>query len=110
MSHDVVNRLLSSFAVLENAIAGARQSLSSRAEVPVKILDRIDSYSALLTKQRDIAEQLAASVDLADWNDVAHKIRLINGLLDLIRQDAREIVQSLSQDIDTEETSESLVN
>ncbi len=110
MSHDVVDRLLSSFAVLETAIAGARQSLSSRVDVPVKILDRINSYSALLTKQRDIAHQLASSVDLADWSDVAHKIQLINGLLDLIRQDAREIVQSLREDSFEDDHSDIVVN
>ena len=95
MSQDVVIRLLSSFSILENAINGAILSLNTREDVPLDILQRIESYSTLLAKQRQIAKELSASVASSDWADVARKIQLINGLLDLIRQDAKEIVGAL---------------
>lgn len=95
MSHDVVDRLLNSFSVLESAINGAKLNLASREHVPAAILQRIESYTDLLSKQKQIAHELSDAVDNADWSDVAHKIKLINGLLDLIRQDAREIVRGL---------------
>lgn len=95
MADEVIQRLLNSFSVLEQAINGARENLSSKEQVPSDVLHRIESYSELLSKQKSVAGEIMECVKNADWEMVARKIQIINGLLDMIRQDAKDIVSAL---------------
>lgn len=93
-----MDRLLGSLSVLESAIDGARGALAKKASVSSEVLNRIESYSDILSKQREIAADLTASVEAADWAAVAQKVHLINSLLEMIRQDASEILRNLQGD------------
>lgn len=95
MSNEIVDRLLGSLSVLESAIDGARGALSKKSTISPEVMHRIDSYSDILNKQRQIAVDLTASVEASDWATVAQKVHLINSLLEMIRQDACEILRGL---------------
>lgn len=106
MSNEIVDRLLTSLNVLETAINGARGALSKKSSISPDVMQRIDSYTTILDKQREIANGLTASVEAADWVTVAQQVHVINRLLDMIRQDACEILSTL-QGLDSEEAQDS---
>jgi hypothetical protein len=96
MSDDIIGRLLNSFQILGDAINNARENLTARANIRQEVLQRLDSYTDLLKKQRDVAHDLEPLIAQGQWQDVSQKIALINGLLDMIRTDARDVLASLA--------------
>jgi hypothetical protein len=95
-SNSIVERLFGSFSVLEQAIVSARETLYTKPGVSPAVLARLDSYSELLLKQKKLAGELQQLVDNGAWADVAQKITIINGLLEMIRDDAKEVLNSVS--------------
>lgn len=91
----MVNRLLESFTELESAILTAKKTLESKQSVPQEVIDRIDTYQQMLEKQRVLASAMSTFVEQGNWPEVSRHIKLINGLSEMIRDDAREIVGSL---------------
>jgi hypothetical protein len=96
MSDDIIGRLLNSFQILGDAINNAQENLAARANIRQEVLQRLDSYTELLAKQREVALDLEPLIEQGQWQDVSQKIALINGLLDMIRTDARDVLASLS--------------
>jgi hypothetical protein len=94
--NSIVERLFGSFKVLEQAIISARETLYTRKGVSPEVLSRLDSYSELLEKQKKLATELQLLIDNAQWIEVAQKISIINGLLEMIRNDAKEILDLLN--------------
>jgi hypothetical protein len=90
----VIKRLLSSFVELESAIDSARSSLSSKGSVPPSIFERLDSYDTILSKQRELADNLSDKIEEGEWEEVARLVKLINGLSSMIRDDAHSILSA----------------
>jgi hypothetical protein len=113
MSEEIVGRLFGSFKVLEDAIINARENLSSRPHVKIEVLDRLDSYTTLLSKQRTVASELTTLIEQGLWQEVSQKIALINGLLEMIRTDARDVLASLnrssSEEIESDSEEDSII-
>ena len=95
MSNEIVERLFGSFSILENAIIAARENLSSKPGVKPEVISRLDSYGELLSKQRILADVLRLLINDSRWSEVAQKIAVINGLLEMIRSDAKDVLASL---------------
>jgi hypothetical protein len=100
MQTNILERLFVSFTDLETAIKGARATLASKSSVSPEILERLDSYDDILSKQKNLAIQLCRYISNEEWDEVSRHVSLINGLSSLIRDDARAILSSLSLNID----------
>ena len=92
----VVGRLMSSFDDLENAIQGAKRSLSQKSDIPESVFERLDSYQGILEKQRCLTKELANYVKDGNVSEVSRLVNLINGLSGMIIDDARQILGALS--------------
>ena len=103
MQSNIVDRLYASFTELETAIHGAKATLKAKDSVPQEIIKRLDSYDHILSKQRNLAEDLCRYIDAGDWDEVNRHVSLINGLSAMIRDDARSILSSLALNTDSQE-------
>ena len=99
----IITRLFESFGELERAISSAKMTLASKEKPPQDLLDRIGSYEQILGQQRKLAETLCACVNREQWGEVDRHIRIINGLSQMIRDDAREVVSGLRPMLSAEE-------
>lgn len=97
MQSDIIERLLTSFTDLEQAIESAKVTLAKKEHVPEEILVRLNSYDGILAKQRGLARELCDHIDNNNWEEVSRYVGLINGLSAMIRDDARAILSTLSQ-------------
>lgn len=104
-SSQIVARLLQSFFDLERAIEGAKTNLKQNSKIPDSIHDRLESYSAILERQRELAQVLETFVSDGNLSEVTRHISLINGLSAMIIDDAKGLLAGLSgqQEIDEEE-------
>ncbi len=96
MELTIIERLFTSFSELEAAISKARDTLHQRAEVPTGVLGRLDSYDAILARQRTLAVALCGAITAKDWEEVNRNVSLINGLSKLIREDAQSILKAIA--------------
>lgn len=106
MQGNIIERLFASFGDLERAIGSARETLAKKGEIPSDILQRLDSYDGILIKQRNLAASLCESINRGDWDEVSRNVTLINGLSAMIRDDARQILSSLSLNSDHKQEDE----
>lgn len=92
----IVDRLMQSFSDLEQAIEGAKSTLKAKVAVPENVLERLESYSDILTRQRELARVLESHVASGNLDEVVRHISLINGLSSMIIDDARGVLCCLS--------------
>ena len=105
-STQIVERLLQSFSDLERAIEGAKSNLKANVKVPGSVFERLESYSGILDRQRELAQVLESHVGSGNLNEVARHIGLINGLSAMIIDDARGLLSGLSGKDDFAENEE----
>lgn len=98
----IVERLFTSFTELETAIESAKDTLSARGTVPEEVIQRLNSYDGILTKQRRLATSLCDHIHKGNWDEVTRLVGLINGLSSMIRDDAKSILSSLALNSDNE--------
>ncbi|MCB0317929.1 MAG: hypothetical protein KDD56_04175 [Bdellovibrionales bacterium] len=96
MQDNIIERLFSSFTELETAIKGAKQTLEEKNSVPTEVIERLSSYDDILEKQRVMATKLCDHINKGEWDEVGRQVNLINGLSQLIRDDARAILKSIA--------------
>lgn len=93
---DIFERLSQSLDVLESAITNAVTSMEAKGGIMAEhVAGRITSYNQLISKQRVLAAEIQEAVVDKKWETVAHKVKIVNGLLELIRDDAKAIIQGL---------------
>jgi len=92
----IVLRLHQSFADLEKAIHGARETLTSKENVPGNVFERLDSYDQIITRQRLLAKDLEQHIEQGDMVEISRHVMIINSLSGMIIDDAKQILQSLS--------------
>lgn len=92
MSDTLVNKLLESFDELERCINMTRGVLAEKEGVPKDVIDRVNQYSQIVTKQRLLAQDLKTHLSEQNWEEVSRHVRLINGLSSMIRDDAQQIL------------------
>lgn len=95
MNKLIISRLFESFTELDKAIRTAKIALGRKKNPPKDLLDRIESYEQILTKQRALAGELCRYVTEGNWDEVARHVSLINSLSSMIRDDAREVVAGI---------------
>jgi len=94
MSEQLVEKLLSSFDELERSINITRESMSLKPGVPADVLSRLNQYSEIVSKQREVAANLRNQIEAGNWDDVSRSVKVINGLSAMIRDDAQQILSS----------------
>lgn len=92
MSDSLVNKLLESFDELEKCINMTKSVLATKDGVPIDILDRVNQYSDIVKKQRNLAAGLREHISVQNWDEVGRHVKLINGLSGMIRDDAQAIL------------------
>jgi hypothetical protein len=103
MQTNIIDRLFSSFADLEQAIQSAKTTLSKKQSVPSEVIERLNSYDGILAKQRRLAVELCEHINKGNWDEVSRHVSIINGLSAMIRDDARAILSSLSLNSDNKQ-------
>ena len=103
MNKLVIQKLLESFTELETAIRSARLALTKRNDPPKELLERVENYERILSKQRFLATDMWKHVSLSNWGEVGRHVKLINALSSMIRDDAREVVIGLRPRLTIEE-------
>lgn len=104
MNTGIIEKLFSSFTDLETAIKSARKTLEQKGSISQEVLERLDSYDGILTKQRNLAKSLCDHIRVSNWDEVSRHVGLINGLSSMIRDDARAILSSLALNSDKPDT------
>jgi hypothetical protein len=103
MNKLVIQKLLESFSELETAIRSARIALEKRPNPPAELVERVENYERILSKQRFLANDLWKHVGTSNWSEVSRHVKLINALSSMIRDDAREVVVGMRPKLSTEE-------
>ena len=103
MQGNIIDKLFKSFNDLEEAISGARTTLGKKESIPAGVLERLDSYGGILTKQRNLASSLCEHINQGNWEEVSRHVSLINSLSAMIRDDARAILSSFALNSDAQE-------
>jgi hypothetical protein len=98
----IINRLFQSFEDLERAIVSARKTLEAKDEIPKEVVARLDSYDGILSKQKNLANELCRHISVGNWDEVTRLVGLINGLSAMIRDDAWAILSSLELNSDSD--------
>ncbi len=106
MNELMIHRLVASFAELEKAIASAKLALGKKTSTPPAVMERIATYEEMLNKQRSLFASLCEQAKVENWNEVGRLIKIINGLSEMIRDDAREIVLHMRPNVSVELASE----
>lgn len=91
----VLDRLLESLNELESSIAAAQRAVLKGGARP-EIEARLRQYEAMLVRQRQLAVSLDELISQNEWEAVNRSMRLINGISSMLRDDAREVVATLS--------------
>ena len=92
----IVSRLYQSFADLERAIRGARETLSQKESVPGHVFERLDSYDQIIARQRALATDLEKHIASGDLLEISRHVMIINSLSGMIIDDAKQILAALS--------------
>ena len=92
MGNICIDRLMNSFMKLERAVDTAKQIASQRGDHTQHVVDKLEKYQSILTKQRSLAIELCASVAMKDWPAANRHLRVINALSTMIRDDASALV------------------
>lgn len=95
MKNIVIKRLFDSFGELEGAITAARKIIEQKPKPPEEVLQRIDTYDEILSKQRGLASALCGHAIVGNWQEVERHIKLINAYSTLIRDDAKDVLSML---------------
>jgi hypothetical protein len=95
-SSSIVERLYRSFADLEAAISGARETLRLKTDVPADVFQRLDSYDEIIARQRGLARDLEQFIAAGDMLEISRHVMIINSLSGMIIDDAKQILASLS--------------
>ena len=104
MQKNIIDRLYQSLSELENAITKAKGTLKSSGSVSPSVIERLNSYSSVMQDQRELAAKLCFYINQKNWEEVNRHVSMINCLSSMIRDDAREVLSSLSANSDMGES------
>lgn len=88
----LVSKLMESFDDLDSCIGMTKEVLSSKSGVPQDVFSRIEQYSDIVIKQRELTEVLKDHIQSENWSEVSRHVKIINGLSTMIRDDAQSIL------------------
>lgn len=98
MESPILSRLFQSFDELEEAMNSARATLKKKGADP-SLFVRLDSYDEMITKQRTLANEVAEIIkNEGSLEEIGRRVKLINGLSTMIKEDAREILKEILKD------------
>lgn len=98
--HVLIDRLYQSIEGLERAVEAAGISLEEKAKNGAQdihpILYRLDEYRSIISKQKQKVQELCIALQNQDFHEVTRLVTVINGISQMIRDDAREILANLA--------------
>lgn len=98
MADSLVEKLITSFDELDRCIEVTKRVLSEKDGIPEDVLLRVEQYSGIVTKQRALTGELKGCLEREDWAEVSRRVRIINGLSSMIRDDAQSILAAAYED------------
>ena len=60
--------------------------------MPSEVITRVEQYREIVDKQRKLSTILNVYIEQQNWEEVTRHVKIINGLSNMIRQDAEEIL------------------
>jgi hypothetical protein len=96
MHHTIIQKLFASFTDLELAIKSARQTLAQKESVPANVFIRLNNYEEILEKQKLMAMELVRYLEMGNMEEVSKIVSKINALSQMIRDDAKEVLSSIT--------------
>ena len=112
ISTSIVSKLVSSFDELDKCIEVTRHIIDSKDLACNDTKQRVEQYAEIVHKQRVLAKTLEEKLSTEEWGEATRIIKLINGLSQMIRDDAHEIISTSlasNDDMDVSETNLSLL-
>ncbi len=106
----LVDKLLESFDKLDQCITVTRDVLGAKSEVPEGVMSRIEYYTEIVAKQRELTSSLREHLSTSNWAEVSRHVRLINGYSTMIREDAQDILSGAVANNIPENKSEALLS
>jgi hypothetical protein len=96
LAEEIIEKLFLSFTELEQAINSAKSTLNNKPNVPSFVFERLSSYDAILSKQRELASNLCFYVEQNNIAEIGRHVGLINQLSQMVRDDAKDILGVLT--------------
>ena len=93
INEDTLNKLFASLDDLDNAINNAKKILVAK-DSSKRLLDRMDTYSEILSKQRALANTLSEKIKTNEVESISRIVSIISGLSFMLRDDTKEILSS----------------
>lgn len=90
---ETIDKLFSSLDDLDEAITSAKKILVAK-NASSNLLERIDSYSEILKKQRALANTLTQKIETNETESITRIVSIISGLSYMLRDDTREVLAS----------------
>ena len=79
INEDTLNKLFASLDDLDNAINNAKKILVAK-DSSKSLLDRMDTYSEILSKQRALANTLSEKIKTNEVESISRIVSIISGL------------------------------
>ena len=107
MNAALFEQLFACLLELENAVSTAQNAALQKHPRSQDLLQRLDNYQSILHKQRRLAQRLCYYSGQRNWGEVSRHLRIINGLSQMIRDDAWDILGKPSVTSTAESASQS---
>ena len=92
-NNTAAKQLCVSLKVLLVSLDQAESVVKSRmSKSSLETLARLSSYKKICLQQLELADQIQAALTKGDWDKVTHDVGLINGLAEMVKDDARNLL------------------
>lgn len=106
-----VGKLVNSLTKLRGSIEAAKHSLvQDNSEEANRLIKRLFEYESIVTKQETLASELLRHIDDQNLAEILRHTKLLNGLTNMIHQDASELAEILESGQVPEDTQPRVTN
>jgi len=95
-STEYLTKLTHSIKELEDAIDNASQNIQKNPKKSNHpILERLNEYKTIVLKQKIYVNQLSKEVENENHDEIYRLVNIINGISNIIKDDAREVLSNM---------------
>jgi hypothetical protein len=93
---EVLKRLSQAISQLEDAVFAAKDTIENKPEYPLAAIERLDHYLAIVAQQRSTLLTISDLIDAGKMEELTIEVQKVNGMSEMIRDDARELLGVLA--------------
>lgn len=97
----ITERLVLSIQGLQSSIEDVSSNLNSKGQLSPHLQERLFSYRKICAMQLRFTEEIAVGLCEGNYSEVVRLTNLINGLSAMILDDVRQIIASVSGQVQT---------